>query len=51
MWHVNYVVGINNKNYKLKEMKMYKLDVNGEYSNPEAKYLTIEKWGICIIII
>ena len=50
MWHVNYVVGINNKNYKLKEMKMYKLDVNGEYSNPEAQYLTIEKWGICLVI-
>lgn len=50
MWHVNYVVGINNKNYKLKEMKMYKLDVNGEYSNPDAKYLTIEQWGICISI-
>ena len=51
MWHDNYVVGTNNKNYKLKEMKMYKLDVNGEYSNPNAQYLTIEKWGTCNIVI
>ena len=46
MMHVNYVVGIKFKIYRLKELKMYKLDVNGEYSNPEAQYLTIEKWGI-----
>ena len=51
MMHNNYVVGIINKNYRLKELKMYTLDVNGEYSNPEAKYLTIEKWGIRIIAI
>lgn len=50
MMHVNYVVGNGNKFYRLKEMKMYKLDVNGEYSNPEAQYLTIEKWGICLVI-
>ena len=49
MMHNNYVVGIINKNYRLKELKMYTLDVNGEYSNPEAKYLTIEKWSIRII--
>ena len=51
MMHDNYVVGIINKNYRLKELKMYKLDINGEYSNSEAKYLTIEKWGISIIAI
>ena len=47
MMHDNYVVGNENKFYRLKEMKMYILDINGEYSNPEAQYLTIEKWGIC----
>ena len=46
MMHDNYIVGITNKIYRLKEMKMYTLDVNGEYSNPLARYLTIEKWGI-----
>ena len=24
---------------------MYKLDVNGEYSDPNGKYLTIENWS------
>ena len=51
MMHDNYVVGMKNKLFRLKEMKMYKLDINGEYSNPDAQYLTIEKWGIYIIFI
>ena len=49
MMHDNFVIGIKNKIYRLKELKLYKLDVNKEYSNPDAKYLTIEKWSICII--
>ena len=51
MMHNNYVVGVINKEYRLKELQMYKLDVNGEYSNPDAKYLSIEKWGIRNIIL
>ncbi|CBK23355.2 uncharacterized protein [Blastocystis hominis] len=43
MMHDNFVIGIKNKIYRLKELKLYKLDVDGEYSNPDAKYLTIEK--------
>lgn len=45
MIHNNYVIGTNNKLFRFKELKMYKLDVNGEYSNPNGKYLTIEKWS------
>ena len=48
MMHDNYIVGSKNKIFRLKEMKLYKLDVDREYSNPDAKYLTIEKWSICI---
>ena len=46
MIHNNYVIGTNNKLFRFKELKMYKLDVNGEYSNPNGKYLTIELWSI-----
>ena len=45
MIHNNYVIGTNNKLFRFKELKMYKLDVNGEYSNPNGKYLTIENWS------
>lgn len=51
MMHDNYVVGMKNKIYRLKEMKMYKLDVDGEYSNPDAKYLTIELWGTYVVFL
>lgn len=44
MMHNNYVIGTQNKLYRLKEMKLYKLDVDGEYSNPNGRYLTLEKW-------
>ena len=47
MMHDNYIVGSKNKIYRLKELKLYKLDVDGEYSNPDAKYLTIEKCSTC----
>ena len=46
--HNNFIHGLDNKLYRFKEIKMYKLDRNQEYSNPSAKYLTIENWGICI---
>ena len=45
MIHNNWIIGTNNKLYRFKETKLYKLDVNAEYSNPNAKYLTIEKWS------
>ena len=43
--HNNYIHGLENKLYRFKEIKMYKLDRNQEYSNPSAKYLTIETWS------
>lgn len=46
MIHNNYVIGTNNKLLRFKEMKMYLLDIDGEYSNPNAKYLTIEHWSM-----
>ena len=46
--HNNFIHGLENKLYRFKEIKMYKLDRNHEYSNPSAKYLTIEVWGIYI---
>ena len=51
MMHDNYIVGSKNKIYRLKELKLYKLDVDGEYSNPDAKYLTIEKCSTCYFTI
>ena len=47
--HNNFIHGLENKLYRFKEIKMYKLDRNQEYSNPSAKYLTIENWGISFI--
>ena len=49
--HNNYIHGLENKLYRFKEIKMYKLDRNREYSNPLAKYLTIEMWSRYIHII
>ena len=49
--HNNYIHGLENKLYRFKEIKMYKLDRNREYSNPLAKYLTIEIWSRYIHII
>lgn len=40
--HNNYVIGYTNKIYRLKEMKMYPLDVNGEYSSETARYLVLD---------
>lgn len=40
--HNNYVIGYTNKIYRLKEMKMYPLDVNGEYSSNTARYLVLD---------
>lgn len=41
--HNNYVKGYTNKLYRLKEMKLYPLDINQEYSNPHAQYIMFEK--------
>ena len=43
--HNNYIHGLENKLYRFKEIKMYKLNRNNEYSDPSAKYLTIELWS------
>ena len=51
MMHDKFIIGMKNKIFRLKEMKLYKLDVNGEYSNPDAKYLTIEKCSTCYFTI
>lgn len=48
MFHNNFVIGPQSKVYRFKELKMYKLDIDGEYSNPNAKYLTIELMSIIL---
>ena len=42
MIHNNYIRYRELKDYRLKEMHLYALDIDGEYSNPNARYLTIE---------
>lgn len=42
IFHNNYVIGKRNKELRMREMHMYMLDVDGEYSDPERKYLTFE---------
>lgn len=42
MAHNNYVIGHKNKVYRLREAGLYAFDVNQEYSNPDAKYITLE---------
>ena len=41
-FHNNYVRGGIGKTMRMKEMKMYYLDVNQEYSDPSMKYITFE---------
>lgn len=43
--HNNFIHGLENKLYRFKEIKMYKLNRNNEYSDPSTKYLTIELWS------
>ena len=43
--HNNFVKGYGNKLYRLKEMKLYPLDADGEYSNPDAKYIMLKHVG------
>ena len=45
MIHNNFIIGTKNKLYRFKELKMYKLNVNNEYSNPESRYITFELWS------
>lgn len=42
--HNNYVIGHANKIYRLKESGLYGFDVNQEYSDPDARYITLEKY-------
>ena len=41
-FHNNFVRGGIGKTLRMKEMKMYYLDVNQEYSDPSMKYITFE---------
>ena len=41
--HNNYVVGYENKIYRLKEMGLYPLDIDGEYSSNTTRYLFIDE--------
>ncbi|KAK8789327.1 hypothetical protein WA588_001212 [Blastocystis sp. NMH] len=43
--HNNFVKGYGNKLYRLKEMKLYPLDADGEYSDPDAKYIMLDHVG------
>lgn len=45
MAHNNYVVGYENKIYRLKETGLYNLDLDEEYSSLTAKYLVLETYG------
>ena len=42
IFHNNYVVGKQYKELRMREMHMYLMDVDGEYSDPTRKYLTFE---------
>lgn len=44
MAHNNYVISHVNKLYRLKEAGLYSFDVNQEYSNPDATYITVEDY-------
>ena len=44
MAHNNYVISHVNKMYRLKEAGLYAFDVNHEYSDPDATYLTLEEY-------
>ena len=42
IFHNNYVIGKRNKELRMREMHLYVVDVDGEYSDPTRKYLTFE---------
>ena len=44
MAHNNYVIGHVNKMYRLRELGLYAFDVNQEYSDPDAMYITLEEY-------
>lgn len=50
MAHNNYVVGYENKIYRLKETGLYNLDLDEEYSSLTAKYLVLESYAGMMII-
>ena len=41
MYHNNYIRGLQYKDLRSKEMGVYYLDLNGEYSSTSAKYFTV----------
>lgn len=41
--HNNYVLGYSNKLYRLKEMGLYNLDVNGEYSSNTTRFVMLDE--------
>ena len=52
MAHNNYVVGYENKIYRLKETGLYNLDIDGEYSSLTAKYLVVETYdGLLLLLL
>ena len=52
MAHNNYVVGYENKIYRLKETGLYNLDIDGEYSSLTTKYLVVETYdGLLFLIL
>ena len=50
MAHNNYVVGYQNKIYRLKETGLYQFDIDGEYSSLTAKYLVLDHYGGLLLI-
>lgn len=42
IFHNNYVIGKRNKELRMREMHLYVVDIDGEYSDPTRKYLTFE---------
>ena len=42
IFHNTYVIGKRNKELRMREMHLYVVDVDGEYSDPTRKYLTFE---------
>ena len=44
MAHNNFIIGYDNKIYRLKETGLYNLNLNNEYSDLNAKYLAFEEY-------
>ena len=42
MMHNNFIIGSENKYYRLREMRLYEDDTDGYYSSPTRKYLMVD---------